>query len=365
MTSIKKISYGQLAVLLVVSRLFSESVNFPLDNTEYGMQRFTVIVAAYIILFLQYIPMLILTKKYSGESATGILTERNKGLGWTAAFLVTFSVIVASVSSLCRMKFYASSTIYGQAPPALLIILPLLVCTFAAWKGIQGTARSGVIFAGVFVGFLILVGVSVWQLIDLKWLYPAFIEDVPKFIDQVLEQIGSNSEIIFFAVLSEHVRDKAYGTVLWYVPAVMLLLLLMFLLEITILGPFLGSASFPFFTVSALSDIVLFQRLDGIDVAVWTLMCILKITLALLCIRTVFGRLLGNKGGMIAACIGVAVIGVLSLMYGGSTDFVKTVTGILTSGIPMIICGIILPIAALIIAKRGKKEGQRKNEQNP
>ena len=365
MTSIKKISWGQLAVLLVASRLFSESVNFPLDNTEYGMQRFTVIVAAYIILFIQYIPMLILTKKYSGESATGLITERNRALGWTAALLVTFSVIVASVSSLCRMKFYASSTIYGQAPPFLLIILPLIVCFFAAWKGIQGTARSGVIFAGVFVGFLILMGVSVWKLMDFKWLYPAFIEDVPKFTDQVLEQIGSNSEIIFFAVLAEHVRDRAHRIILWYVPAVMLLLLLMFLVEITVLGPFLGSASFPFFTVSALSDIVLFQRLDGIDVAVWTLMCIIKLTLALLCIRTVFDRLLGNKGGMIAACIGLLIIGWLSLMYGGSMDFVKTITAILTSGIPMIICGILLPIAALIIAKKVKKEGERKSEQNP
>lgn len=364
MTSIKKISYGQLAVILVTSRLFCEAVNFPLNNTQYNMQRFFVIITAYVILFIQFIPMLILTKKYSGESATGILTERSKILGWVSAVLVTVSVLITAISSLCRMKFYASSTIYGQAPPALLIILPLLVCAFAVWKGIQGTARGGVIFAGVFVGFFILMIMSVWKLVDLKWLYPAFIEDGGEFFVQVWEQIGSNSEIVFFAVLSEHVKDKAYKTVLWYVPAIMILLLITSFVEITVLGPFLGSASFPLFTVSALSDIVLFQRLDGIDVAVWTLMCIIKIALSLLCIQTVFSRLIGEKQGMIAALAGVLTIGVLSLMYGGSIDFVKTITKILTLGLPMMICGIFLPIAAIILANHTEKESKKKNEQN-
>lgn len=362
MTSIKKISYGQLAVILVASRLFSESVNFPLNHTQYSMQRFFVIITAYVILFLQYIPMLILTKKYPGESATGILTERNKLLGWIAAISVTVSVLLSAISSLCRMKFYASNTIYGQAPPALLIILLLLICAFAVWKGIQGTARSGVIFAGVFVGFLILMGVSVWKLIDFKWLYPAFIENGTDFIYQVWEQVGSNSEIIFFAVLAEHVKGKVHRTVYWYIPAVMILLMVMFLVEITVLGPFLDSANFPFFTVSALSDIVLFQRLDGIDVGVWTLMCVIKITLALLCIRTVFSRLLGEKQGLLAAFGGIAIIGAIALIYGESLEFVKIVTEILTGCIPMIICGVILPVVALIVAN--KKEIKNRNEQN-
>lgn len=363
MTSIKKISHLQLAVLLITSRLFSEAVNFPLVNTEYGMQRFAVILTAYSILFLQYIPLMYLTKKYSGESASGIISDRSRVLGWIYAVLITVAVLTASISSMCRMRFYASSTIFGQAPPVLLIVLILLACGFAAWKGIQGTARSGVIFAGVFVAFLILIAVSVWQLCDLKWLYPAFIEDTDEFVKQVLEQIGSNSEIIFFAVLSEHVTEKSHRTILWYVPAVMIILELMFLLEMLVLGPFLGSASFPFFTVSALSNIVLFQRLDGIDVAVWTLMCIIKITLALLCIRTVFSRLAVEKTGMITAFSGLVIIAAVSIGMGSNTSFVEWITKILTSGIPMIICGIIFPIIALIMAKKVKKKGDEENKE--
>lgn len=355
MTDNKKISCIQLAVLLIMSRLFSEAVNFPLVNTEYGMQRFAVILTAYAILFVLYAPLLYLSKKYPGESAASIIINRYKWLGWLYAVLIAVSVLTASISSMCRMRFYASSTIFGQAPPVLLILLILFVCGFTAWKGIQAAARSGVIFAALFVGFLVLIAVSVWGLCDVKWLYNAFIENGNEFVKQVMEQIGSNTEIIFFSVLAENVTKKTHRTIIWYVPAVMIILELMFLLEMLVLGPFLSNVSFPFFTVSALSNIVLFQRLDGIDVAVWTFMCIIKISLALICIKTLFGKLAGKKTGMWAAAFSLAAIAAVSIGLGGNSAFVEWVTGILTNGIPMLICGVLFPITAIIIRKcKGK-----------
>lgn len=364
LTSIKKISYIQLAVLFVASRLFSEAMSFPLANTEYGMQRFAVILTAYAILFVQYIPLILLSSKYPGESAMGLIIDRSKVMGWVYAVIMTVSVLISSVSSMCRMKFYASSTIFGQAPDSLLIILPLLACAFAVWKGIQSTARSGAIFAAVFVGFLILISVSTWDMFDFKWLYPNIIDDKDKFWPQVLEQIGSNSEIIYFSVLAEHVSEGSQRTIFWYVPVVMLILEFMHLLEVLVLGPFLSSANFPFFTVSALSNIVLFQRLDGIDVAVWTLMCIVKISLATLCVRTAFDRLAGKKVGITASMICLVIIAAASMSFGSSSAFVIMITAVLTCGIPMIICGIIFPIAGLILAKvkSNKHKGGKANE---
>ncbi|MCM1298994.1 MAG: spore germination protein [Firmicutes bacterium] len=356
MTSIKKISSYQLAVLLIASRLFSEAVNFPLKNTEYSMQRFGVIFIAYIILFIQYIPLIILSKKYSGEGPVGLLSDRSKVLAWIGGVIIAVSVLISALSALCRLRFYASSTIFGQAPPLLLIILPLLACGLALYKGIQGTARSGVIFTGVFIFFLALIGISLVEKLDFKWLYPAFIEDGESFVSQVLEQIGSNSEILYFAALMEHVEKKPQSTVFIYVPVVTVLLELMFMLEMLVLGPFLESVSFPFFTVSALSNIVLFQRLDGIDVAVWTLMCIVKISLALLSIRTVFARLISEKAGQIAGFAGLVIVGALAGFFGGSPSFTDMITKILTCGLPMILGGIIVPTAAIIAAAKKPKK---------
>lgn len=357
MTSIKKISPYQLAVLLIASRLFSEAVNFPLKNTEYSMQRFWVILIAYAILFLQYIPLIILSGKYGGESPVGLLSQRSRPWAWTGGIIIAVSVLISAVSALCRLRFYASSTIFGQAPPLLLVLLPLLACGLALYKGIQSTARSGVIFTGVFIFFLALIGISLTEKLDFKWLYPAFIEDGESFVSQVLEQIGANSEILYFAALMEHLEEKPQKAVYIYLPAVTLLLELMFMLEMLVLGPFLESVSFPFFTVSALSNIVLFQRLDGIDVAVWTLMCIVKISLALLSVRTIFTRLVSERAGQAAGFIGLAIVGAMAGFFGGSPKFTDIITKILTCGLPMILGGIIIPIiAAVIAAKKPKKE---------
>lgn len=352
MTDTKKISLYQLAVLLIASRLFSEAVNFPLKTTEYSMQRFGVILTAYCIIFLLYIPLILLSKKQGGKSPITILWERNKPLAWIGGIIIAASAVISAVSALCRLRFYAASTIFGQAPALLLVLLPLSVCGFALYKGIQGTARSGVIFTGVFIFFLILISISLSDKLDFQWLYPAFIEDGSSFAGEVWEQIGSNSEIFYFAVLMEYVNEKPQKAIYLYVPVVTFLLEFMFLLEMLVLGPFLDSVSFPFFTVSAMSNIVLFQRLDGIDVAVWTLMCIVKITLALISVKIVFARLVSERAGKIMGYAGLVIVGVLSGFWGGDHGFTDMVTKILTCGIPMILGGIIVPLAALVFSRK-------------
>lgn len=358
MTETKKISLYQLAVLLIASRLFSEAVNFPLKTTEYSMQRFVIIITASLIVFLTYIPLILLSKKREGKGPITLLYERSNPLAWIGGIIIAAASVISAVSALCRLRFYAASTIFGQAPALLLVLLPLSACGFALYKGIQGAARSGAIFTGVFIFFLILISVSLSDKLDFQWLYPAFIEDKDSFAGEVWEQIGSNSEIFYFAALMEFVREKPQRAIYLYVPLVTLILEFMFLLEMLVLGPFLDSVSFPFFTVSAMSNIVLFQRLDGIDVAVWTLMCIVKITLALISVRAIFTRLVSEKAGKIAGYTGLIIVGVLSGFWGGDHGFTHIVTKILTCGIPLILGGVAVPLTGLVLSRKKAKESK-------
>lgn len=355
MTNTTKISYKQLAVLLAMSRLFSDVVAHDPAGSDYSMQRFTVIVTSCLVLFLLYLPLIFLASKHPGESAISLIAGKSKGLGWLCGTVIAVTLLISSVSSICSMSFYATGTVFVQASPILMITLPLLVCAVAAWKGVQGIARSGVIFGAVFLGFLLLIAVSIWCRFDWDWLYPAFLEEPKQFIGQVLHQVGESSELLVFAVLMEYVSEKTTHAVYWYIPAVMVLQLLMLLVEMIVLGPFLSHAAFPFFTISALSDIVLFQRLDGINVAVWTLMCITKITVMLISIRTIFIRLAGEKAGKVSVWTALAVIAAVSLIYGSDTEFTAGVQTILLSCIPLLAGGVLVPVIALIAAKMRKK----------
>ena len=356
MTNNKKISYMQLAALMAMSRLFADVVAHDTAGSDYSMQRFTVIVLSCIILFLLYLPLIFLAAKHPGESAISLIAAKSKGLAWLCGTAIAAALLISSISSICSMSFYASGTIFVQASPVLMIMLPLLVCAAAAWKGIQGIARSGVIFAAVFVIFLLLIVISVWERFDWSWLYPAFLEEPKQLFGQVLRQVGESSEILVFAVLMECVSEKPARAVYLYIPAVMILQSFMLLVEVLVLGPFLSSAAFPFFTISALSDIVLFQRLDGINVAVWILMCITKITVMLISIKTVYIRLAGEKAGKISVWATLVIIAAVSLTLGGDTEFTADTQKILLSCIPLLTGGVLIPIIALIAAKLRKKQ---------
>lgn len=351
----KKISFYQTGAMLAASRLFCEAMNFPF---EYGMQRFSVILISYIIVFILYIPLMIIGKKYSGESAFGLIRERSGALGVIFGLFISVLMIFTAVFAVNKLSFYSSSTIFGEASSALLIILTLTVCGYSCFKGIQACARSGVIYSFVFIAFIVLICASVWRRYDWQWLYPAFIEEPDKFLYQVMEQVGDNTEIIAFAVLMEHISEKANKTVYFYLPLVFLFAELSFLAETLVLGPYLSSVTFPLFTVSALSDIVLFQRLDGIDATVWTLLCIVKVNLAVLSVKTIFTRLIGKRSGLAAGGISLLLILTISLAFSGSADFAALINGAFATCIPVLVGAVLMPAIALILAGRKKPKNQ-------
>lgn len=361
MTNKKTISFKQLAVLLVLSRLSADGADFRAVEAGYSMQRFTVLAVSGVILFLLYLPLIFLASKHPGESAVSVISSKSKVLGWLCGLFIVLTLLINALSSICSTSTYISSTLAGEAPIFLLVLLPLSACTVAAWKGLQGSARSGVLFSLVFAAFLLLMIFSVWDRFDWEWLYPAFLEEPELFAGQVLRQLGRSSEILAFAVLMEFVDKKAAYTVFWYIPSAILLQALKLLLQIIVLGPFLNSASFPFYIISALSDIVLFQRLDGINVAVWLLLCIVKVTVALLCTRTVFTRLAGEKAGKAAMLTEIVVVAVLGLLLGNSSELALRIDNISSSWILLLAGGLLIPIIALIAAKVKKRGAYEKN----
>lgn len=359
MTNARTISYRQLAVLLVLSRLFSDGSDFRAVEIGYSMQRFTVIVVSSVVLFLLYLPLILLARKHPGESVITVTAEKSKVLSWLCGLFIMLALLVNAVSTICSMSLYSSSTVLAEAPMILLVLLPLAAAGMAAWKGIQGAARSGVLFGAVLAAFLLLIIFSVWERFEWEWLYPSFLEEPELFVGQVVRQLGRNSELLAFAVLMEYVDRKAEYTVFWYIPSIMLLMMLKLLLQTIVLGPFLNSDSFPTLTISALSDIVLFQRLDGVNVGVWLLICIVRMAIALLCIRTVFTRLVGEKTGKWSVWVGTAIIALSALLLGVSSSSTLSVDSISSSWIILLAGGVLIPIIALIAAKFGKIEKRR------
>lgn len=348
-----KIGWGQLGIVLALSRIFAEAANFPSDDINYGMQRFTVIILSYILLTASVIPVYFLTSKRNGDNTDAVLI-RSK----TAAVIMIIYLIMAGISTATRLHFYASSTIFDAAPPWLIILFVSTVCLYGLFKGLPAVMRSGVIISVFFLLLLLAVIAGNADNVHLHYLYPAFSDNSSTLFSDVISEFSKNGELVIFAALCSDVRDKAFRSIFVYIPVSLSAQLLMTFLYNTILGEYLNVTSFPFYMLSALSDISLLQRLDGIDVIVWVMSAVIKLSLLVLSVYSVCRQVFKDrKSARITASLSLAVITITSICFSMNTNDFLIFAGILETGLPLIAAGIAAPLlsGAVYFKKRKRK----------
>lgn len=353
-----KIGWIQLGAILTVSRIFSEATTIPDTNVVYGMQRYSVIIVSFILTFLALVPMLIISKKYDGSGFIELTASRSK---WAAiAFGVVY--VIASLyimtETTVRLNYYATSTIFDSAPAAVLLLFVAGVCIYATVKGLQALTRTGIIVAAGFFLLLVLVVIALIPLIRLSHLYPAFIERPDSFLSEVLSEFTQNCEAVIFAILCRRVRKDAHKCIYLYLPASCALLLLMTFLYNTVLGEYLTEVNFPFYTLASIADISILQRLNGVDVVVWLMAAIIRLSLLSITIREIIRLITGKR--TLALWSGIAAILLTSgatYFLTGSPELFRAFISIRETVIPVIIIVAVLPLTGLIM---GRKKYEKK-----
>lgn len=356
MSKMGKISYVQLAVMLILCRVFASAMSFPAEAPQFGMQRFTVIVCAKILLCILFLPLFFIARKYEGESFLTIAIGKSKALGWVFGVIYGFTLLCAAIISVVKFEYYTSSTIMNDASAALLVSLLILVCLYGAYKGVEAMGRTGSIILAMFGVFLGLMIISLWDKMNFVYLYGTLIDNGETFWSEVITELSRNSEVLLFGVLAQYVRQKAYRAVYVYIAAIAFVILIFAFMTMTVLGPYMNSVSFPIYTLSSMSDIVLFHRLDGIDVGVWVLAVIVKVTLYAAAFQTAAYHLVSEKAAKFAPLVFLAAVGIAGWYFSENKDFIIGAKGIFNTGIPLIICGFVLPLISLCIAERRKHE---------
>ena len=208
----------------------------------------------------------------------------------------------------------------------------------------------------MFALFILLVTVALvfGGKIDFVYLYPSFSDGKRNLLSAVLTEFSKNSELVIFALVCRNAGEKARRSLI-YLPIGCVLVEWVTVMYMTVLGPYLDRVNFPFYMLSALSDISLFVRLDGIDVAVWTLTVVVKITLFVLAAGVVFRTLVGEKAEKWCSAAMIAVTAALSLYFSADKTFLVFIGRINATGIPLALFGGVIPLIILIIFAGRKK----------
>lgn len=343
-----KIGWGQLGIVLALSRIFSEAANFPSDDINYGMQRFTVIVLSYLLLIAVLIPVFIIAKR---KGSVFSLNDK-----WASVGIIIY-LTLAAVSTSTRLQFYASSTIFDAAPPWLLIIFVSAVCLYGIFKGLPAVLRTGVIVGAGFLVLLITVIIGTSDDITLSYLYPAVIDNPSSLINDVLSEFSKNAEGVIFAVLCLRVREKAVRALYISIPLSLSAMLLMTFLYNTVLGEYLDVVNFPFYALASLSDISILQRLDGIDAVIWIMSAVIKLSLLMLSAYTlVFTAFGSRRGALITACSSLGITALLSLYFSVNTMDFLLFSSLMETGIPFFTAVFVIPLIVWVVKTINEKK---------
>lgn len=357
-----KIGWGQLGIVLALSRIFAEAANFPRDDINYGMQRFTVIVLSFLLLAAALAPVFVLLRKMPGENVFSAAAKKSPAAAKTLAVVYLALLLTTMVTTTVQLEFYTSSTIFDTAPAWVVILFALIACLYGTVKGLSAVTRAGVVIAGGFLVLLILVICGVAQDVRLSYLTPTLVERPGDLLSEVLSEFSKNTEAVVFLALCSQVREKARRSLYVYFGLTLSAMLLMTFLYNTVLGEYLDRTSFPFYLLSSLSDVSLFQRLDGIDAAVWTTAAIIKLSLmtaaAAGAVKSAFG---GRRAPRLTAMLLLALASAAGILFSNHTaDFIAVSripqTGILIfiAALPIALTGVLLGLAA------GKKRKEKK-----
>ncbi|MCL2633991.1 MAG: GerAB/ArcD/ProY family transporter [Oscillospiraceae bacterium] len=356
-----RISRFQLAGLLGVSAMFTETANLPEANS-YDMWRFVSLLCTSAALLLLYLPMMVYSSKNGETGMLRVITEKNRFIGWVFGIIIMLRLLYTAVLTFVQLEFFVTNTIMAYLSSAYITVIVFAAALYGINKGIQATARLAPLALIILLLFIITVSIASWSSMSLLRLHSPIIHMRTGEFTLI-----KNDEIILFAIMLGLVRNKnnkgnAYKSVLLYLPIVLVMSLWLNFIFNTILGRFLERTLYPLYTLSSFTYLALFERMDGIDVTVVIVMGLLKLIMTFVCVRIIISDLLFNnvkaeKAGRITASSLLILTGLSGYFLLARREWLLSPSLNIYFLVITITIAVIMPCtAALINSRRSKNE---------
>lgn len=357
-----KISSKQLATAFVASRLTTEMIMIPGELIRYGSDRFIAILTAKLMVLILYLPMLLLTKKYEGDNFLSAAIRRNRIYGIILAVIFGIVLMSVTVNSVLNLQLYITDTLLGELLLISGVTLIIGASVYGAVKGVSAVSRTAVFGTAIFGFLIVLILVTMSDRLDFSYLYPAVIEDGNYFFRAFVSEISCNSEILVFAVLCKNIESKPNRTVYYSLAVILVLLELVNLIYNLILGPYLNELEYPLYVISSLSDIVVFQRLDGIDAIVWLLCGIIKIALLFTSMKEMYNTVSKKPKSVWFLLIYALLVMFICTITGSDRRYYDLLQTVLHTAIPLVITGAVIPLLVLFTGKKKPQKEENHEE---
>ncbi len=361
-----QISVLQLVVLLYVCRSFNL---FTATLHDVGVGYGAVHLAAFPLAALFQLGLLLPayflmrdTGRSLGESAAAAMGRW--GL-WFPILGAGYLLTTTSLTVYCMANFLINTAFPGASPLFFAGTL-VLAAGYAASLGTEGIARASLVLCMAFSLGLLAIFLGVTRRLDLLNIQPFPPEGGTAEVIRSAWIIAARSSPVFtFAVLSHKTRGKAVGKgIIGYLLASLVLQEIVTLLVSAALGDLASDKAFPLFTLTTISRLSVFQRMDALHLGVWTAISFLRIATNF-CACGELLRPFAPKGETAEGkrrhrifFMAVVLCGGGALL--GSLRFLRWLLEVLSSGWPLAIALFFGPLLLLCILKVRKQRERRR-----
>ena len=158
-----RISNRQLVITFLACRLSAEMMTLSAETVLYGPDRFTAIFLAKIIAALLYIPLILVTLRFKGDSPITCAFRRNKIFGAAVGVILAVTLTATAVQTVISIQHYITDTLLNNILTISGIAVLVAVSVYGALKGLSAVTRSSVFAAAVFGLLIFLIGVTMWD----------------------------------------------------------------------------------------------------------------------------------------------------------------------------------------------------------
>ncbi len=354
----KKISKWQLVFLLLLCRIFTLMTYVPAFSQDGGIAlRLKAAVISVLIQAILVIPLIILSNRFPDRSVTEIIYEKSNVAGCVAAVLyLLFFISLCTGQVLHYVGFLSDSFLHGEKffPLAALLI----VCTYCAYCGTEGLARSSVVMMIPFLLMIVLMGIGAKDAFSINNFY--FEKGSHGLTGAVMDDLARNGEIVAAAFLMKNLHSGLKCVLYRLLAAKLIVTSVIFALITGVLGDLADTLGYPFLTVGSLTNSGAFRQNGALYLILWTISAVISISVFISIISGITSEIYhGTKLRNAFSALAVFIVSAAFMFY--KADY-SSVRNILCGGYAQLVLLALIPLTVLICEGISGRKGLKKNE---
>ncbi len=275
-----KIKSSQLFALLISVRFFS--IICMTDLTDANQMAGTAV--SIVLQFLAAVPMLMLYNDKSFSLKKEMLFGKFGKILYIIFFLLWGAMSFSALWEVTKSIYFPINSSFAGS------LILAAICVYTASLGLKAISRASGFILGLTVISIVIMILGACPKAELS----NFIPDASfsGIVKSAVKDFCRSGELVMLFLLLEIVPKGKKKAITIFFTAKLVLTELIVVIEITVLGNIINISDFPFFTAGAFSQPLSIQRADSLYMILFTMLCVLTVTLQIILSALLISELL-------------------------------------------------------------------------